>query len=166
MIYNLLAEEGANNTGTIIIMIVLIVAIIGLFIWQSITGKKRQQEAQNMVNSLKVGDGVKTIGGICGVVAEINNQENTFVLETGTDANKSFIKFDKGAIYQTYSKMSPEEAAAQQAQAQAPAAEPVKEEAPVEEQPKAKKAKANDKTEEKSEAPAEPATEEKVEENN
>lgn len=166
MIYNLLAEEGANNTGTIIIMIVLIVAIIGLFIWQSITGKKRQQEAQNMVNSLKVGDGVKTIGGICGVVAEINNQENTFVLETGTDANKSFIKFDKGAIYQTYSKMSPEEAAAQQAQAQAPAAEPVKEEAPVEEQPKAKKAKATNKTEEKSEAPAEPVTEEKVEENN
>lgn len=165
MIYNLLAEEGANNTGTIIIMIVLIVAIIGLFIWQSITGKKKHQEAQNMVNSLKVGDGVKTIGGICGVVAEINNQENTFVLETGTDANKSFIKFDKGAIYQTYSKMSPEEAA-QQAQAQAPAAEPVKEEAPVEEQPKAKKAKAANKTEEKSEAPAEPATEEKVEENN
>ena len=143
MLYNLLAEEGANNSGTIIIMIVLIVAIIGLFIWQSITGKKRQQEAQNMVNSLKVGDGVKTIGGICGVVAEINNQENTFVLETGTDANKSFIKFDKGAIYQTYSKMSPEEAAAQKAQAQAQASsEPVKEE-----------------------TTAEPATEEKVEEN-
>ena len=124
MIYNLLETGAENNSGTIIIMIVLIIAIIGLFVWQSITGKKRQQEAQNMVNALKVGDGVKTIGGICGVVAEINNQENTFVLETGTDANKSFIKFDKGAIYQTYSKIATEETAKQ---------EPVKEEVKAEE---------------------------------
>ena len=100
---NLLAEE--ENTGmditSIIIMAVLIVGIIGLFVWQTISGKKKQKEAQNMVNSLKVGDRVKTIGGICGFVAQINDAENTFVLETGLEENKSFIKFDKGAIYQT-----------------------------------------------------------------
>lgn len=107
MIWNLLlddtsaAAEGGQNWGTIIIMIVLIVAIIGLFVWQTISGKKKQKEAQNMVNQLKVGDRVKTIGGICGFVAEINDAENTFVLQTGTDANKSYVKFDKGAIYQT-----------------------------------------------------------------
>lgn len=100
---NLLAEE--ENTGmditSIIIMAVLIVGIIGLFVWQTISGKKKQKEAQNMVNSLKIGDRVKTIGGICGFVAQINDAENTFVLETGLEENKSFIKFDKGAIYQT-----------------------------------------------------------------
>ena len=105
MIWNLLAEAGETapeqNWGTIIIMIVLIVAIIGLFIWQTINGKKEQKEAQNMVNQLKVGDRVKTIGGICGFVAEINDAENTFVLETGLDDRKSYVKFDKGAIYQT-----------------------------------------------------------------
>ena len=31
----------------------------------------------------------------------MNDAENTFVLETGTDDNKSYVKFDKGAIYQT-----------------------------------------------------------------
>jgi preprotein translocase subunit YajC len=99
MLNILLAEEG--GLGSIIIMGVLIVAIIALFVWQTISGKKKQKEAQDMVNALKVGDRVKTIGGICGFVAEINNEENTFVLETGTDDKKSYVKFDKGAIYQT-----------------------------------------------------------------
>lgn len=107
MIWNLLAEtadtpeKGGSSWGTIIIMIVLIVAIIGLFIWSSFNNKKKRKEAQNMVDKLKVGDRVKTIGGICGFVAEINDAENTFVLETGLDDRKSYIKFDKGAIYQT-----------------------------------------------------------------
>ncbi len=99
---NLLEGEAPeNNITTIIIMGVLIVGIIGLFVWQTISGKKKQKEAQEMVNTLKIGDRVKTIGGICGFVAQINDAENTFVLETGLEENKSYIKFDKGAIYQT-----------------------------------------------------------------
>lgn len=96
--YNLLAS---NDIGSIIAMIVIVIAIIGLFVWQTISGKKKQKEAQNMVNTLKIGDRVKTIGGICGFVAQINDDENTFVLETGLEGNKSYVKFDKGAIYQT-----------------------------------------------------------------
>ena len=140
MLFNLLTDgagtaTGAGtpegNTGSIIMMIVLIVAIIGLFIWQSISGKKKQKEAQAMVNSLKIGDKVKTIGGICGYVAEINNDENTFVLETGMEnGGTSYVKLDKGAIYQT-----------------APASAPVQaEEQPKEEKPK--KRKKAEKTEE------------------
>ncbi len=90
-----------NNLPMTIIFIVIIVGMIGLLIWQTVSGKKKQKEARNMVDSLKVGDRVKTIGGVCGFVAEINNAENTFVLETGLDGNKSYVKFDKGAIYQT-----------------------------------------------------------------
>lgn len=104
MFYNFL-EEGAttsgNNTLITIVFVVIIVAMIGLLIWQTISGKKKQKEAQNMLNQLKIGDRVKTIGGVCGFVVEINDAENTFVLETGTDDNKSYVKFDKGAIYQT-----------------------------------------------------------------
>ena len=103
---NLLLESGNNQPEgidwkSVVIFGVLIVAIIGLFVWQSISGKKKQQQAQQMVDSLKIGDRVKTIGGICGFVAQINNDENTFVLETGLEENKSYVKFDKGAIYQT-----------------------------------------------------------------
>ena len=55
----------------------------------------------NMLNALKPGNKVKTIGGVCGVVVEVCD-DNTFVLETGTEmSGKSYIKFDKQAVYQT-----------------------------------------------------------------
>ena len=95
-------DKGAeNNVGSLILMGAMVVGIIGLFVWQTISGKKKQKEAQNMVESLKIGDRVKTIGGICGFVVEINDAENTFVLETGSSSVKNYVKFDKGAIYQT-----------------------------------------------------------------
>ncbi len=165
-LFNLLAEADANNGGgmnpaTIVIMAVLIVGIIGLFVWQTISGRKKQKEAQEMVNTLKIGDRVKTIGGICGFVAQINDAENTFVLETGLEENKSYIKFDKGAIYQT--------APAQGNAVEAPVVEetpvvetPAVETAPVEEEKKpakksrTKKAKS---AEEKVEEPAETSEE-------
>ena len=100
---NLLAEETQGDpTGEFPLIPVLFLVLIGaFFVWSILSGKKRQKEEQNKINSLKVGDKVKTIGGICGIVVEINDEENTFVLETGTDENKSFVKFDKLAIYQT-----------------------------------------------------------------
>ncbi len=103
LLWNLLAEETTESNPILsyIIMGVLIIAIIGLFVWQSRSSKKKQKEALEMVNSLKIGDRVKTIGGICGFVAQINDAENTFVLETGLEENKCYVKFDKGAIYQT-----------------------------------------------------------------
>ena len=95
---NLLASSGV---GTYILLGVFVVAIIGLMVWQNISNKKRAKEAQEMVNNIKIGDRVKTIGGICGFVAEVNDAENTFVLETGMEGKKSYVKFDKAAIYQT-----------------------------------------------------------------
>lgn len=139
MFLNLLAEtEGAgNNLGTYIVFGVLLVVIIGLFVWQSISGKKKQKEAQDMVDGIKVGDRVKTIGGVCGFIVEINNKENTFVLETGTDDKKSYVKFDKGAIYQTApaegAKVATEKAEKEQKEEPAPEkVEEVVEEAVVE----------------------------------
>ena len=101
MFFNLLLDGETPGPESYIMIVVLLVAIVGMFIWSSISNKKKQKEAQNMVNSLKVGDRVKTIGGVCGFVAEINDKENTFVLRTGLDGKESFVKFDKGAIYQT-----------------------------------------------------------------
>ena len=157
---NLLAGGGS---GSIVIFAVLLVAIIGLFVWQSISGKKKQKEAQEKVNALKVGDRVKTIGGICGFVAEINNAENTFVLETGTDDKKSFVKFDKGAIYQT---APAEGSAVAQQKAEEKAPEEPFEEASKEEAPKApksnKKPRAKKAAAPKAQAPAEEVAEEKA----
>lgn len=138
------AKSGGMSLSSIIIFGVMIVAVIGLFVWQSISNKKKRKQAQETLNQLKVGDRVKTIGGICGFVVEINDAENTFVLETGVGDNKSTVKFDKGAIYQT--------APAQGNANPEPTAEVKTEEKPAEAKPaKAKKAPAKKATEKKAE---------------
>lgn len=99
---NLLLEgEGGSNAGTWVIYGILAVLIVGFFVWTTISSRKRRKQEEEKLAALKVGDKVKTIGGVCGVVIAIDDAENTFTLETGSDSNVSYIKFDKGAIYQT-----------------------------------------------------------------
>ena len=100
MFSNLLIE--GTQISTYIILGVLIVAIIVMFVFSSKRRKKQEEEAKNLIDSVKPGNKVKTIGGICGIVVEVDSEENTFVLETGSEqSGKCFIKFDKQAIYQT-----------------------------------------------------------------
>ena len=101
MFNSLLAVEG-SQIFTYVILGVLVVAIIVMFVFSNKRRKKQEEDAQNLINSVKPGNKVKTIGGICGIVVEVDNEENTFVLETGTEqSGKCFIKFDRQAIYQT-----------------------------------------------------------------
>ena len=105
---NLLLDAAAETTNkgghiaTYVILGVLIVAIIGMFTFSQRNRKKQEEESKKLIDSVKPGNKVKTIGGICGIVVEVDSEENTFVLETGTElSGKCFIKFDKQAIYQT-----------------------------------------------------------------
>ena len=99
MTMNLLAS---GNAGTWIMMIALVAIIVVFMIYNRKVQAKRQQETKEMLDPIKPGNKVKTIGGICGVVVEICRDDNTFVLETGTEkSGKSYLKFDKQAVYQT-----------------------------------------------------------------
>lgn len=119
------SEQNASPWGMYILIGVFVLLFVGMMILNRRTQKKRQTETENMLNAIKPGNKVKTIGGICGVVVEVCPEDNTFVLETGTEASgKSYIKFDKQAVYQTDAvptPVAPVEAA------------PVAEEAPAEE---------------------------------
>ena len=55
---------------------------------------KRKKEADDLRNSLAVGDDVTTIGGITGTICAV--KENTIVLETGADRVR--IEMTKWAI--------------------------------------------------------------------
>ena len=102
MLFNLLTDAGAgsgeSSTGSIVFFVILIVAVAALWIWSSISNKKKQKAAADELAALKVGDRVMTIGGVCGFVVEIRNKDNTFVLETGTEDKKSYVRFDKRYI--------------------------------------------------------------------
>ena len=128
-LWNLLTSTPDPKDGdwmTWVFLGVGVLLIVGMFFFNGRSQKKRQQEMQETLDALKPGCKVKTIGGICGVVVEVDRAENTFVLETGNEANgKSYMKFDMIAIYQTDAK---KEAAPAEEAAEAPV-----EEAPVEE---------------------------------
>lgn len=85
-----------------IMMGALLALIIVFMVFNRRTQAKRQKETADMLNAIKPGNKVKTIGGICGIVVEVCPEDNTFVLETGSEASgKSYLKFDKQAVYQT-----------------------------------------------------------------
>lgn len=56
--------------------------------------KKQAQKTQDMLSQIKPGDKVVTIGGLHGIVEEINSDDNTVVL----DCEGIFLTFEKRAI--------------------------------------------------------------------
>ena len=91
-----------ENLPMTIVMLVLLGVMVVFMALSRRSQAKKQKEQMDTLNAVKPGNKVKTIGGICGVVVEVCPEDNTFVLETGTEASgKSYLKFDKQAIYQT-----------------------------------------------------------------
>lgn len=71
------------------------VAMVALLYFMMIRPqRKKEKQTAEMRNSIEVGDGITTIGGIVGRVASI--KEDTFVLETGSDRIK--LRFKRWAI--------------------------------------------------------------------
>lgn len=105
--FNFLADEasgtGANNSWIMwVILGVIVVLFVVWMVYSSKKQKKQQQEVQDKINAVKPGNKVKTIGGVCGIVVEVDLEENTFILETGSETTgKCYVKFDKQAIFDT-----------------------------------------------------------------
>lgn len=128
------AGETAGDAGSAdpfggmgITWIIMILMLVGMWWFTSRSQKKKDKEAQDMRDSLQVGDEVTTIGGIIGKVVSI--KEETFVLETTKE--KTHIRFLKGAIRSVDVRIADVTAAAAE-----PKEEPA--EQPAEEQPKKK----------------------------
>ena len=70
--------------GSTVSTIIMVVALIAIFYFLMIRPEnKKKQEAQQLRDSLAVGDEVTTIGGIVGTICHV--KENTIVIETGAD---------------------------------------------------------------------------------
>lgn len=85
--------------STIMSILPLVLIIVLLYFMMIRPQRKREKETKEMINAMKVGDKVVTIGGICGKVAKIKD-EFVFV-ETGnigTQDDKSVIKMERDAI--------------------------------------------------------------------
>lgn len=82
--------------GPLPMMIIMIAIFYFLLIRPQ---RKRDKEKRAMLDALKVGDKVVTIGGICGKVSKI--KDNYVFIETGnigTEDQKSTIKMERSSI--------------------------------------------------------------------
>ena len=64
-------------------MIMIVAMLAMLYFFMIRPENKRKKEAQNMRDSLTVGDVITTIGGITGTICTV--KENTIVIESGVD---------------------------------------------------------------------------------
>ena len=89
------AASGGNGMGTILMM-VIIFAIFWFFMIRP--QQKKQKEIQNFRNSITIGQQIVTAGGIYGVVKQIEETDNTLIIEI---ANGVRIKIDRNSVYAT-----------------------------------------------------------------
>lgn len=138
--WNILAEAAGKESSWLsyVLIGVLLVAVIAMFALSGRKNKQRQQEYMEQLAAIRPGHKVKTAGGICGIVVEVCDEDNTVIIETGSEqSGKSYIKMDKELIAQTDAKGATQlarEAAAAAKQAEKAGA-PVEENAPQEEAP-------------------------------
>lgn len=82
--------KGAGAGGTVgyLIFMVLIFAVMYFILIRP--QKKKEKESKAMQNSLQIGDQIVTIGGIVGLVVQV--EKDTIVIETTSQRNKIRVK--------------------------------------------------------------------------
>ena len=79
------------------VMILIYAALFGvLYLVLIRPNSKKKKEGQAMRDNISIGDDVTTIGGIVGRIVAIKEDEDSFIIETGSDRVK--MKFKKWAI--------------------------------------------------------------------
>ena len=85
---------GGDMTGSLVMLIPLVVIFVVLYFFMIRPQKKQEKEANRMRDELSVGDEITTIGGIIGKVVSIKDE--TLVLETTKDRTR--IRILKSAV--------------------------------------------------------------------
>lgn len=75
-------------------MLFMLVALVAMWFFMSRSQKKQQQERKNLLENMKAGDEVVTIGGLHGVLSEVNTEKSTVLI----DCEGIFLEFDRSAI--------------------------------------------------------------------
>lgn len=91
----LLMGPAAPGTNPLVQLIPLLLIIVVFYFFMIRPQVKRQKDLANYRNTLKKGDKVITTGGIYGRIHEVNDQNQTLVLEVD---NNVHLKVDKSAV--------------------------------------------------------------------
>lgn len=101
------SSSAGSSWATWGMWIIIIAIFVLMFVFSGRQRKKQEKEMNDRMSALKVGDKVETVGRIYGKIVEINDEENSLVLLTGSDELPGYIKVDKMAIYRTINDFVP-----------------------------------------------------------
>jgi preprotein translocase subunit YajC len=102
---NLPLLQDANATGSMISTVVMFGAVFAIFYFMIIRPQNKKQKAmQKMIEAVKKGDRVVTIGGIHGIIQSV--KEKTVVIKVD---DSSRIEFSKSAVASVDSKTEVQE---------------------------------------------------------
>ena len=90
------AQQGGNPLMTFGMFGFWILIFVALYFIILRPQKKKQKEEEALRSSIEIGDDVTTIGGIVGRIIAVRDEDETIVIETGSD--KTRIRFKKWAI--------------------------------------------------------------------
>ncbi len=95
MTASLYAQDGSGPKGPggldFIVMFVLPIVIIMYFFFIR-PQKKKEKEKQQMIDNLKKGDRVTTVGGILGKVVNVSEDKVTLLIDEKKDVKMKFVK--------------------------------------------------------------------------
>lgn len=86
-------RKGVRTVDQLLGLLPILLMFVAMWFILIRPAKKRQQETQNMQNSLQRGDKIITIGGLHGVVEAIEDTVVTLII-----ADNVRVKFDRQAI--------------------------------------------------------------------
>lgn len=92
---NTICASGSSNW---IILVILGVFLVAMIVMTIIPQKKRQKQQQEMMNSIRVGTKVMTIGRLIGKITALDATANTVTINVGTDENPTLIVIERNGI--------------------------------------------------------------------
>ncbi len=90
------AEAAGRSPNSWISTVILIVAMVAVFYFLIIRPqKKRDKQAREMRSSIKVGDEIVTIGGVCGKVTNVKDDTITIL---SAESKMTFLKTSVASV--------------------------------------------------------------------
>lgn len=99
---------GSSGTNGALFSVIYLVVIVGIFYMFMIRPQRKEQKAKElMLHEIAVGDTIMTTGGFYGTIIDVDDTDNTVIVEFGSNKNCR-IPMQKSAIAEVE---KPEEAA-------------------------------------------------------
>ena len=99
------AQAGCGGSYTLLIMYVVIFA--GLYFFMIRPNSKKKKQEEELKKNINIGDDITTIGGICGKVVAVRDEDEEIIIETGSDRVK--LRFKKWCIYSNNTAIAAQE---------------------------------------------------------